>query len=168
MSELIVVGDDPREEPPAEPVVKKDLNPKQLEAELFRLAIDEDLSGNTVFYRLRSMGMTKLKKQNVEAVGDQLRDAWANSPPAVRARMRLEAAEMTLTGDLIEALGSLELTNPRDVRDCVTHIGTLGGKQVMEQHLRDACEWLEEAGHPAATELTARLNSLFPKESDDE
>lgn len=164
MSEIILTD----AEPEAAPVESKPLNQKQLEALVFRLAVDEDLSGNGVFWKLRNeYGQKELKKNNVEKVGDDIRKAWAAAPPAVKARMRLESREMQLQGDLLVALGELELTNPRDIRDAIDHIGQVGANAVAEHQLRAAVDYLEEAEHPRAAELKAQFLELFP-ESDDE
>ena len=160
MSELIVVGEDT-------PAQQAPMNQKQLEALVFHLAIDEDLDGNAIFYRLRrEYGQTDLKKNNIEKVGDQLRAAWKDAPPAVRARMRLEAAEMALQGDLLLALGKLELTNPRDVRDCVNHIQAVAGG-AMEHQLKAAVEYLEVAESAEYGALRERFLALYPEDDDD-
>lgn len=167
MSDIVLTDAEPEEVPPlaAEPLK---LNQKQLEALVFHLVVDEGLSGNSVYWRLaREHGMKDLKKANIEKVGDQLAKAWADAPPAVQARMRLEAAEMQLQGDLLVVLGELTPTNPRDIRDVIDHIGQVGAQGVAEHQLRSAVDYLEEAEHPRAAEMKARFLELFP-ETDDE
>lgn len=136
-------------------------------AKVQRVVFESDtIEPKDVYLKLRSEIDTDIMgRKEIEAFAEhsiQLRrDARF---PVEKARMALDIAEAELRADVLDALGKLDVSEPRACREVYELHRQLGGS-IGEPSLRLALEYLTEDGIEGVEALRARLDEIYPPES---
>ena len=160
------------------------MNAMQFDELMFKLAIEEDMTGVDAKTRLRVMARTddsitpflkntqqrqpngQIVNVGIEERLDNMREVWAGAAPIERGAIRLSAREQGLRGRLIEALLHLDLSAPGDIRDALS----MSQKLQQNPHpmaLTEAIDFLVLAGFNVE-DLRAEQLALYPEDDDDE
>lgn len=155
------------------------MNTHQLRALCFDLFAKEELSFDSAFQRIRRDHTETFNAHSRNELEQYLKVAEAEAKaikdtPLAEAFLFLVYAEVSLRGDMAEALNAIEPADPAETRELVQLVAHLGARDTGEgfhaaSELRDAVSVFEERDPLNAINFQARLDYLYPtKESDSE
>jgi hypothetical protein len=134
-----------------------------------RCALEGDKDESTIYGKIRKLlpgavnngAEELLSRKEAEALALQSIHMVSNARfPVERARLALDIREGELRADVLDAIATLDLSNPRDVRD-VYETHQMVASSIGEPSLRAALDLLAAADQDV-TVLKARVDELFP------
>jgi hypothetical protein len=139
-------------------------------AKVQRAVFESDtIEPKDIYLKLRfEIPETLMGRKEIEAFAEHSIQLRSDARfPVEKARMALDILEAELRADVLDALGALDVTNPRDCRE-VYELHRQLGSSIGEHSLRHGIDALEAAGKDFEA-LRARLDEIYPPaKSEDE